>query len=79
MYERYARWEPDYNRLRKLVRDGTNVLLCGPDAHPMPDVETAYLSKSKPFSHERCLYAMLTVGDGDRAQLPWVKHKTFEF
>lgn len=76
-YERLARAEPEWNELQALVRDGTNVQLCGYDAVPMDDVDAAYLSTTASFGHERVLYAMLTIPN--EADWPWRKHKTFAF
>jgi hypothetical protein len=79
-YERLASAQPAYRRLQSMIDSGTNVELCGYDAHPLAEGETlemAYLDPSKPFGHERVLYAMLVTADLE--ELPWHKHKTFEF
>jgi hypothetical protein len=81
-YERLARQEPDYTRLEQLLARGVNLQLCGYDAHPPGEnqsVEEMYLDATKPFGHERVLYAMLTCARGDEESLPWRKHKTFDF
>ena len=77
-YERLARAQPEWTRLKRMVDEGTNVLLVGYDAVPCPDgVEAAYLSTAASFGHERVLYAMLTIANED--DWPWRKHKTFDF
>jgi len=78
-YERLASREPDFVRLRSMVDAGTNVCICGYDATPLEEGETiehAYMDASKPFGHERVLYAMLCFAP---TQWPWRLHKTFDF
>jgi len=79
-YERLAGVQQDYAKLRDMIAGGTDVCICGYDAAPLGPGETiadAYLDASKPFGHERVLYAMLTVADPEL--LPWRQHKTFDF
>jgi hypothetical protein len=79
-YDRLARVQPAYARLCRMIDRGTNVEICGYDAHPLAKDETiedAYLDPTKPFGHERVLYAMLVTADEN--ELPWRKHKTFDF
>jgi hypothetical protein len=40
-------------------------------------LEQAYMDKSAPFGHELVLYAMLTTAN--KEDLPWRRHKTFDF
>lgn len=80
-YERLASQEPDLARLLELMKEGTNLQICGYDAQPLPPgqtVEEAYLDPSTPFGHERVLYTMLLYHDHPE-QFPWRIHKTFEF
>ncbi|ELR21419.1 uncharacterized protein ACA1_183540 [Acanthamoeba castellanii str. Neff] len=80
-YERLASQEPDFQKLVEMVEAGTNLQLCGYDAHPLPEgqtIEGAYLDPSVPFGHERVLYAMLLLHDRPD-DFPWRKHKTFDF
>jgi len=79
-YERLASKQPDYQRLRDLLAQGTELCICGYDAAPLEPGETiemAYLDFWKPFGHERVLYAMLTATHPE--QLPWRKYKMFDF
>jgi hypothetical protein len=84
-YERLARETEDYARLERLLDEGYDLQLCGYDAHdvsvlpgddPLVAAERAYLDATKPFGHERVLYAMLTCPRGREAELPWRRHVT---
>lgn len=80
-YERLARDIYKFWELCKKMWDGTDICICGYDAIPLAEGETiedAYLDPTKPFGHERVLYAMLT-NLNDPTHLPWRKHKTFDF
>jgi hypothetical protein len=75
-YEILATQTNDYQHLKKLVESGTNMEICGYDAHPLaPDetIEDAYLDTSKPFGHERVLFALLTLTP---EHYPWRTHGT---
>jgi hypothetical protein len=79
-YERLVREQAEYKQLEADVADGMNICICGYDGTPLDadeTVEHAYLDDTKPFGHERVLYAMLTTPDPE--QLPWRRHKTFDF
>lgn len=61
-YERLAVVQPDYVHICDMIRNGTNVEICGYDGNPLGENETieqAYLDGSVPFGHERVLYTML--------------------
>jgi hypothetical protein len=85
-YERLARETEDYARLEHLLDEGYDLQLCGYDAHDVPlahkdeeplvAVGRAYLDPTKPFGHERVLYAMLMCPRGREVDLPWRKHAT---
>lgn len=75
-YERLARKENDFYRLKKLIRDGYNIMICGYDAHNITDIERDYLDESVSFGHERVLYVMLKYKEKD---WPWKKYKTEDF
>ena len=81
-YERLAKANPSFLRLKALMEGGTNLQICGYDGFPIPtgntkeEVERAYLDSSVPFGHERVLYAMLLLDEQD---YPWRKYKTFDF
>jgi hypothetical protein len=74
-YERLAKETKEFKELKELLENGTNIQLCGYDAYPMDNVESAYLNPVHPFGHERMLYSMLTLEE----DYPWRKYKTFEF
>lgn len=77
-YERLCSKEPDFTYLQNKIKDGYNVQIIGYDGDPMNnvDIEKAYLDPSKPFGHEKVLYAMLTLPPNE---YPWKKYKTFDF
>jgi len=72
-YERAVSQLPEFKFLEGLVDDGFNVLILGPDGHPLElgaeHIDAAYVDPSKPFGHERVLVAML------RGERPWKKRK----
>jgi hypothetical protein len=75
-YERMVADLPSLAELKKKLADGYNLNICGYDAFPLADgqtLEQCYKDVSKPFGHERVLYALLI---GER---PWAKYKTFDF
>lgn len=79
-YERLAKQQPSYEKLKDAHEKGFNIQICGPDANPInnrSDIEKEYLNPTVPFGHERVLYTMLLVEDEN--DYPWRKHKTFEF
>jgi hypothetical protein len=60
-----------FKLLQAVIKLNVNVLLLGPDAHPMRMGESwchAYADRSKQFGHERVLAVLLTV---DAAKWPW--------
>jgi hypothetical protein len=77
-YERLASQQPDFAYLQKLIKDGTNLQICGYDGRPIGhrSIEEEYLDSSKPFGHELVLATMLTHSPND---YPWRKWKTFNF
>jgi hypothetical protein len=76
-YERLASKEQDFIKLKKMISDGYNVMICGYDAHDLSDdIEKEYLDKNKPFGHERVLYVMLKYPEKN---WPWRKYKNQEF
>lgn len=68
-YEQAVREVPEFEFLADLVAEGFNLLLLGPDGHPMettPEaVKEAYADAKLQFGHERVLVAML------RQESPW--------
>lgn len=68
-YEISVSQTPEFHFLHALVESGFNLLLLGPDGHPL-DVATdatseAYIDGSLQFGHERVLVSML------RGERPW--------
>src|SRR5205085_6463306 len=54
-YERFVSIHQDFQELRSLLEQGYDLVICGPDAHSMNDVNEAYLNPVNPFGHERVL------------------------
>jgi|SRR5688500_1109516 len=79
-YERLASVQEEYKKLLDMVENGTNIRICGYDAHEIKpgEQEKAYLDKDKAFGHERVLYTMITMSN-DKDNYPWRKYKTFDF
>jgi hypothetical protein len=77
-YQRLASMKEDFLTLKKKIKEGYNIQICGYDAKPIkPDeIEKAYLDSSSPFGHELVLFTMLTKEENE---FPWLKYKTFEF
>eukprot|EP01119_Soliformovum_irregulare_P020376 TRINITY_DN6587_c1_g1_i1.p1 TRINITY_DN6587_c1_g1~~TRINITY_DN6587_c1_g1_i1.p1 ORF type:complete len:333 (+),score=76.34 TRINITY_DN6587_c1_g1_i1:24-1001(+) len=75
-YERFASASSEFLHLKKLIEEGTNLVICGYDAFDMSDPEKDYLNPKHPFGHERVLLTMLMK---DEEEYPWRKHKQFEF
>eukprot|EP00927_Polykrikos_kofoidii_P054556 TRINITY_DN48967_c0_g1_i1.p1 TRINITY_DN48967_c0_g1~~TRINITY_DN48967_c0_g1_i1.p1 ORF type:complete len:258 (-),score=43.12 TRINITY_DN48967_c0_g1_i1:213-986(-) len=70
-YEKAVSELPEMKLLKALVDDGFNLLLLGPDGHPIEaggkHIRRAYADPSVPFGHERVLVAML------RGERPWAE------
>ena len=77
LYERLASETNDFQTLKSLIKNGTNIQLCGYDGREIKDIEAEYLNQSKPFGHELCLFHMLT--EPDSTKYIWKKYKTFNF
>jgi hypothetical protein len=79
-YELAVLADPQFARLKELLRNGTNLAICGYDACEIElspaGIEAAYLDPSKPFGHEKCLAALLVLEAKD---YPWRKHQTISF
>ena len=80
-YERLATKQQDFAKLKARHQQGEQLAICGFDAFPIPQltakgIEAAYLDPAHPFGHERVLLALLLLPPD---QLPWNKHKTFDF
>jgi hypothetical protein len=79
-YERLAKKQKDFEKLKKMIDDGWNLQICGYDARPIEmnakAVENAYKDDSSPFGHEIVLFSMLVLKE---ESWPWRKYKTFEF
>jgi hypothetical protein len=70
--------KPDMHKLRCLLAEGYQLLICEHDAHSPAGrtIEEIYLDPSRPFGHGFVIYTMLVYPP---EQWPWRKHKTFEF
>lgn len=74
-YERATLKNPDFLKLKEMIKDGYNLQICGYDAFvPTKTLEWHYLDPSQPFGHELVLYTMLVTDD-----YPWAKHRSFIF
>jgi len=80
-YQRLVENHEDYKMLVEKLKNGYNLQICGYDAHDMnyENVEECYLDDKRAFGHERVLAAMLFHSLGVIDELPWIKHKTFDF
>lgn len=84
-YERLATQQENFTNLMKLRDAGYNLMIVGYDGRDVREIpgttmaeklETCYLDASKPFGHELCLLALLTLTP---EEYPWRKHKTEDF
>jgi len=75
-YERLAKLEPDFKKLKDLRDKGYNLQIVGYDGHNVDNLEKAYLDKNYSFGHELVLMAMLVLKE---EEYPWRKYKTFDF
>jgi hypothetical protein len=67
-YEILVRDKPDFKKLVEMRKSGTNMIICGYDAHaPHDNPYTGYQDESQPFGHEMVLYYLLTMG----SPYPW--------
>lgn len=64
-YERLAKLEPNYKKLKDLRDKGYNLQIIGYDGRDVKDLEEAYLDKNYPFGHELVLMAMLVLEEKD--------------
>lgn len=76
-YERSVCKNPDFAKLKRLIKRGYNLMILGYDGYDVNlPIEEHYLDISRPFGHELVLYTMLTH---DESSYPWRKWKTFDF
>jgi hypothetical protein len=75
-YERLAKLQPDFEKLKMLLNEGYNLQIIGYDGRYVENLEQAYLDKSYPFGHELVLMSMLILKEEN---YPWRKYKTFNF
>jgi len=68
-WERLTKNDPVLIKLKEMVKNGTNVTICGYDAKGS--------DYDKCAGHEMCLYYILT--EDDETKWPWRIHKTFDF
>lgn len=69
-YEILAKQEPDFIALKKMIKNGYNLNICGYDGYNVTnDLMTCYTDISKPFGHELVLYTLLTKENVD--EYPW--------
>jgi hypothetical protein len=77
-YERLAIQTKEFNDLKSLIINGTNIQICGYDGRDIrsDQIEREYLNGYKPFGHELVLFHMLTA---EPENYVWRKYKTFNF
>ena len=69
-YEILASKEPDFVKLKKMIKDGYNLNIIGYDGYNVQDdLWTCYNDISRPFGHELVLYSMLV--EDDSKKYPW--------
>lgn len=72
-YEILAKCTEDYDKLVRMIAEGTNIVICGYDAYSVTDeLYTHYCDPTKPFGHEMVLYTLLT---SKKNEYPWDKYK----
>jgi hypothetical protein len=70
-YEEFARKDPNFLKLQKMLDQGYNLEIVGYDAFvPTKSLEEHYLDGSRPFGHELVLYSLL------KEERPWAKYTT---
>lgn len=76
-FELLVQREPDWIKLTNLIRDGTNICICGFDAQPLNrSSNVRYLDASRPFGHEDVIITMLL---DPPETWPWKVHRTETF
>jgi len=69
-YEHLAKQTEDYKNLVKMVKRGTNIVICGYDGYEViKDINVHYRDSKKAFGHELVLYSLLTIDD--EKEYPW--------
>ena len=69
-YEELAKKTKDFKKLRRIIDEGTNIIICGYDAYEVTkDLYTHYCDPKKPFGHELVLYSLLTISE--EKEYPW--------
>lgn len=69
-YEILVQKEPDFIKLKDLIRNGYNLNIQGYDGYNITkDLMTHYTDTSKPFGHELVLYTLLI--ENDTSKYPW--------
>lgn len=73
-YELLAGVHPEFQQLRELRNNGTNLNIIGYDSYPpIADAMKMYTDTSKPFGHEMVLYCMLVLDDS--SEFPWNQYR----
>jgi hypothetical protein len=79
-YEKLVMVQSDFQQLLDWHHTGVDIRLCGYDGHDMgisSDAETIYqhyCDTTKPFGHERVLYAMIILSNTPQ-DLPWHRYR----
>ncbi len=80
-YEQLAMQTPEFRQLRTWLNEGVSLQLCGYDAHDMgidaspDDLYRHYCDATKPFGHERVLYALLALRNRWSEAYPWHRYR----
>ena len=78
-YERLVKEMKEFKRLKKMIKSGINIIICGYDANEKlnkNNIKEWYLNSKFPFGHESVLFTMLICKE---KEYPWKKYKTEEF
>lgn len=69
-YEYLAKQTEDYKKLVKMIKEGTNIVICGYDGYEVTkDIYVHYCDSKKAFGHELVLYSLLTITE--EKDYPW--------
>lgn len=73
-YEHLAKQTDDYKKLVKMIKRGTNIVICGYDGYEVTkDIYAHYCDPKRAFGHELVLYSLLTTAD--EKDYPWNKYR----
>jgi hypothetical protein len=69
-YEKLSKNTNDFDKLKEMIKNGTNLQICGYDAYEITDdIYNHYCDPKNAFGHELVLYCLLTIENSD--DYPW--------